>query len=55
LYDNPFAGLDHEDPYEHLTKSFELVGTLRALEEDEETLFENSHLILQSAGPKNGI
>jgi len=55
LYSNPFAGFDHKDPYEHLTKSYELVGTLRAPKEHEETIFANSHLILQLARPKNNI
>lgn len=27
LYANPFAGLDHEDPYTHLTKFYETFGT----------------------------
>lgn len=38
LYVNPFIGLDHEYPYTHLTKFYELSGTLRAVEE-EKTLF----------------
>lgn len=32
LYDNHFAELDHEDMYIHLTKFYELLGTLGALE-----------------------
>ncbi len=30
LYANPFAGLDHEDPYAHMTKFYEFAGTLEA-------------------------
>lgn len=36
LYANPFTGLDHEDPYTHLTKFYEIVGTVGAPEEEEE-------------------
>lgn len=39
LYANPFAGLDHEDPYRHLTKFSELSRTLGATEEEEEEVF----------------
>ncbi|CAK8563150.1 unnamed protein product [Lathyrus sativus] len=28
IYANPFIGLDHEDPYTHLTKFYELAGML---------------------------
>lgn len=35
IYANPFAGLDHEDPYIHLTKFYELAGTLGALKAEE--------------------
>ena len=28
LYGNPFTGLDHEDQYTHLTKFYEIAGTL---------------------------
>jgi len=36
---HPFAGLDHEDPYQHLTKFYSLAGTLGAPEADEEVVF----------------
>lgn len=39
LYENPFIGIDHEDPYAHLTKFYEISGTLGAPEEDEEQVF----------------
>ena len=39
IYANPFVGLDHEDPYTHLTKLYELVGTLGAPEVEEEDDF----------------
>ena len=35
LYANPFTGPDHEDPYTHLTKFYEIVGTLGALDVEE--------------------
>lgn len=28
LYANPFVGLDHEDPYTHLNKFYEIASTL---------------------------
>ncbi|GAU26992.1 hypothetical protein TSUD_290440 [Trifolium subterraneum] len=39
LDDNPFAGLNHEDPYSHLTKFYEIVDTLGASEAEEESVF----------------
>ncbi|KAK2381320.1 hypothetical protein QL285_068928 [Trifolium repens] len=39
LYANPFAGLDHEDPYTHLTKFYEIADTLGASEAEEEAVF----------------
>ena len=39
LYFNPFAGLDHKDPFHHLTKFYEFSGTLGASEEEEEVVF----------------
>ncbi|CAL0304806.1 unnamed protein product [Lupinus luteus] len=39
MYANPFAGLDHEDPYNHLTKFYELVGTAGISESEEDTIF----------------
>ncbi|XP_019420653.1 PREDICTED: uncharacterized protein LOC109330831 [Lupinus angustifolius] len=39
MYANPFAGLDHEDSYNHLTKFFELVGTAGISKSEEETIF----------------
>ncbi|XP_058774726.1 uncharacterized protein LOC131648998 [Vicia villosa] len=39
IYANPFAGLDHEDPYTHLTKFYEIAGTLGAPEAEEEAVF----------------
>jgi len=35
IYVNPFVGLDHEDPNTHLTKFYELAGTLGAPKEEE--------------------
>lgn len=42
IYENPFAGMDHEDPYTHLTKFYELVVTLGAPEAQEEAVFMTS-------------
>lgn len=39
IYVIPFAGLDHQDPYTHLTKFYELVGTFGASEAEEEAAF----------------
>ncbi|CAJ2631893.1 unnamed protein product [Trifolium pratense] len=39
LYTNPFAGLDHEDPYNHLVKFYEIADTLGATEAEEENVF----------------
>lgn len=39
LYANPFTGLDHEDPYTHLTKFYEILGTLKAPKAEEEQVF----------------
>lgn len=39
IYVNPFAGLDHEDPYTYLTKFYDLVGMLGAFEVEEEVIF----------------
>lgn len=39
IYTNPFVSLDHEDPYTHLTKFYELVSTLGASETEEEAVF----------------
>jgi len=36
---HPFSGLDHEDPYQHLTIFYGLAGTLGASAEEEEILF----------------
>ncbi|MCI40862.1 hypothetical protein A2U01_0062095, partial [Trifolium medium] len=30
LYANPFSGLPHEDPYNHLVKFYEIAGSLGA-------------------------
>lgn len=38
IYVNPFVGLDHEDPYTHLTKFYELFGTLGAFEAEAEVV-----------------
>ena len=37
--DHPFSGLNHEDPYQHLTTFYGLAGTLGASEEEEEVVF----------------
>ncbi|XP_058784393.1 uncharacterized protein LOC131659185 [Vicia villosa] len=42
FYANPFSGLDHGDPYTHLTKFYEIIGTLGALEAEEEQVFMRS-------------
>lgn len=39
IYENPFSGLDHEDPYTYLTKFYEHAGTLGASEAEEEVVF----------------
>src|SRR4051812_45806304 len=39
LYASPFAGLDHEDPYTHLTKFYEIAGAVGAPEREEEQVF----------------
>lgn len=39
IYANPFASLDHEYPYTHLTKFYELEGMLGAPEAEEEVDF----------------
>src|ERR1044072_4553178 len=40
LYANPFHGHDHEDPYTHLTKFYEIAGAARAPEDQEEQYFQ---------------
>ncbi|WJX91525.1 hypothetical protein P8452_73291 [Trifolium repens] len=40
LYANPFAGLAHEDPYNHLVKFYEIAGSLGATEAEEESVFQ---------------
>ncbi|MCI35019.1 hypothetical protein A2U01_0056240, partial [Trifolium medium] len=39
LYANPFSGLPHEDPYNHLVKFYEIIGSLGATEAEEESVF----------------
>lgn len=39
IYIIPFAGLDHENSYTHLTKFYKIYGTLRTLETNEEAVF----------------
>ncbi|GAU48428.1 hypothetical protein TSUD_405580 [Trifolium subterraneum] len=39
LYANPFAGFNHEDPYSHLTKFYEIADTLGASEAEEKVVF----------------
>lgn len=39
IYENPFAGMDNEDPYTHLTKLYELADTTRAPEAEKEAVF----------------
>ena len=39
FYANPFTGLDHEDLYTHLTKFYEIVGTIGAPKAEEEQVF----------------
>src|SRR3954466_1539146 len=48
---SPFAGLDHEDPYTHLTRFYELAGTTGAAQADEEALFKRlfPHSLLSKA------
>ncbi|MCH88408.1 hypothetical protein A2U01_0009294 [Trifolium medium] len=36
---NPFSGLPHEDPYNHLVKFYEIAGSLGATEAEEESVF----------------
>jgi hypothetical protein len=40
LHANPFAGLPHEDPYNHLVKFYEIAGSLGATEAEEESVFQ---------------
>src|ERR1051325_2480025 len=40
LYANPFHGHDHEDPYTHLTKFYEIADVARAPEAEEEQYFQ---------------
>src|SRR3954467_14985216 len=48
---SPFAGLDHEDPYTHLTQFYELAGTTGVAQADEESLFKRlfPHSLLSKA------
>src|SRR3954468_22040227 len=48
---SPFAGLDHEDPYTHLTRFYELAGTTGVAQADEEALFKRlfPHSLLSKA------
>src|ERR1044072_1254943 len=39
MYANPFAGLDHENPYTHLTKFYELCGTAGLTQDEEDVVF----------------
>ncbi|XP_058775111.1 uncharacterized protein LOC131649366 [Vicia villosa] len=39
MYANPFSRLDHEDPYTHLTKFYEIAGTLGTPAAEEEVVF----------------
>ena len=39
LTQNAFAGLDHEDPFAHLTTFYELCGSMGLYNEAEEELF----------------
>jgi hypothetical protein len=39
LYANPFAGLPHEDPYNHLVKFYEIAGSLGTTVAEEEAVF----------------
>jgi hypothetical protein len=39
LYASPFTGMDHEDPFTHLTKFYEIAGATRVDEAGEEALF----------------
>lgn len=38
-YANLFVSLDHEDPYTHLTKFYEIAGMLGASEDEEKAVF----------------
>ena len=39
MYQNPFTGMDHEDPFAHLTKFYEIAGATGADEQQELNLF----------------
>lgn len=39
LYAKSFSELDHEDPYTHLTKFYNISGTLGALGNEEDAVF----------------
>ena len=49
---HPFSGLDHEDPYKHLTTFYGLAGTLGASADVEETVFARlfPHSLIGSEG-----
>lgn len=36
---NQFAGMDNEDPYNHLSTFYELCGTMRVVEENQEVAY----------------
>ncbi|GAU31749.1 hypothetical protein TSUD_146370 [Trifolium subterraneum] len=57
LYANPFAGLSHEDPYNHLVKFYEMVGSLGASEAEEESVFQRGfpHSLIAKALQHYGV
>lgn len=55
LYVNLFTGLDHEYPYTHLTKIYELYRTLGEAKEERSTMFMRLFPIHLLEKQKNGI
>lgn len=51
LYENPFTGLDHEDPYTHLTKFYEIIDATKAPEAEEKQVFKRlfPHSLIRKA------
>lgn len=47
---NPFAGLDHEDPYTNLLKFYEIYGALEVSKTKEEDCFHIRLLAKQMSG-----
>lgn len=55
LYENRFTWIDHEDPYTHLTKFYEISGAIKALEAEEEHVFNRLFPLFLLEKQNNGI